>query len=359
MIAHSSPYLDEREERFASKLLKQGILSTGRIVSEFEVLSSKVVGVRYSCAVNSGSAGLFLVLKKLPEIFPDLKRKNEVIIPSFTCFALSNAVLMCGFKPVFADISPETFSLDINDVRRKMTKKTLCVIFVHSFGICQNIDDLLYLGVPVLEDIAQAFGGVVDGKPVGSSGLASVSSFYATKVITTAGEGGAIFSNERKLIDEIKDFIDYDKKRYDKIRLRFNFKMTDIAAAVGIVQIRKLKEILSTRKKIAQIYFDELDELEKKNILRLPRRKNNIFFRFPVVLEKGKKEKLLNYLRSHGIGANELIFYPLHFDLGNNEKLPNTEMLYKNSVSIPIHPRISENNAYKIARRIFSFFRNS
>lgn len=357
MIEHSSPYLDDREVKFVSKFLRHGILSTGKIVSEFEAISSRVVGVSYSCAVSSGSAGLFLVLKKLPEVFPELRRKSEVIIPSFTCFALSNAVLMCGFKPVFADISPETFSLDISDVKKKITKETLCVIFVHNFGICQNIGEFLHLGVPVLEDIAQSFGGVVDGKPVGSSGLASVCSFYATKVITTAGEGGAVFSDERNLIDEIRDFIDYDKKRYSEVGLRFNFKMTDIAAAVGIVQIKKLKEILSMRKKIAQVYFDELEELERKGFLKLPPRKNNIFFRFPVILQKGKQEKFLKYLRSHGIGANKSIFYPLHLDLASHKKLPNTEMLYRKSISIPIHPRISEKGARKVAKKIFSFFR--
>lgn len=358
MIAHSGPYLDDREVRIVSELLKQGILSTGRVVSEFEKKLSNVVGVSYSCAVSSGSAALFLVLKEIPEIFPELKEKNEVIIPSFTCFALSNAVLMCGFKPVFADISPETFSLDIKDVRKKITRRTLCVIFVHSFGICQSIDDFLDLGVPVVEDIAQAFGGTVDGKPVGSSGLASVSSFYATKVITTAGEGGAIFSNERKLIDRIKDFIDYDKKRYNRVSLRFNFKMTDISAAVGLAQLRKLKQILSIRKKIAEIYFNELQELESKDILKLPPRKNNIFFRFPIILGRNKQEKLLNYLRSHRIGADKPIFYPIHFDLAKDEDLPNTEIVYKNSVSIPIHPRVSEKDALKVARKVSSFFRS-
>lgn len=355
-IKHSSPYIGQKEVNAVSKTLKRAILSTGEIVSEFENGISRIVGVKYACAVSSGSAALFLTLKMLPEVFPELKHKDEVIIPSFSCFALSNSVLMNQMKPVFADINIQNFSIDPQEIKKKITKRTLCAVFVHSFGICSDIKEIIELGIPIIEDIAQSFGGKVNGRPAGSFGLASVSSFYATKVITTGGEGGAILSNNRELIEKIKDFIDYDKKTYEKEKLRFNFKMTDPNAAVGIVQLKKLKEILRIRKKIAEIYIQNLEELEKEDLIILPPKQNNIFFRFPILLKKAKRDELIEYLNRKGVSAQKSIFRPIHFDIEPELKLKNTEIAYENSVSIPIHPNIKEKEAHTISKLIKSFF---
>lgn len=354
-IKHSSPYIDQKEVNAITEILKRGILSTGEIVSDFEKRISRVVGVKYACAVSSGSAALFLTIKKLPEVFPELKGKDEVIIPSFSCFALSNAVLMNQMKPAFADINIQNFSLDPQDIKKNITKRTLCVVFVHSFGICSDIKEIVNLGIPVIEDIAQSFGGKVDGRPAGSFGLASISSFYATKVITTGGEGGAVLSNNRELIEKIKDFIDYDKKTYEKEKLRFNFKMTDLNAAIGIVQLKKLKEILQIRRKIAEIYIQNLEELEKEDLISLPPKQNNIFFRFPILLKKGRRDELIEYLNKKGVSAQKSIFRPIHFDIEPELKLKNTEIAYENSVSIPIHPNVKEKDAYTIPKLIKSF----
>ena len=340
MIKHSSPFVGKDEIKAIEKIIKEGILSDGSKVEKFENKILDFVGTKFSVAVSSGSASLFLILKFLPEVFPSLKGKKKVIIPSFACPAISNAVLFAGYEPVFCDINLDTFSLDFADVKKKITPNTLAVVYIHSFGICEDLKEFSKLGIPLIEGIAQSFGGKVNGKFVGSYGVASFSSFYATKVITTA-EGGAVFSDERKLVEKIKDFIDYDKKDYEPDQVRFNFKMSDIQAAIGLAQLKKLPQILKKRKNLGFYYIKKLSELN----LKLPRKENNIFFRFVVLSDgKMKSEKIIDFLRKKGVMADKPIWKPLHYFYKSfaNSDLKNTEFAYDYGISLPIHPSITK-----------------
>ncbi len=347
IIPHSKPFIDKEEIEAVSLALEKSFLSNGKIVSIFEKKISEVVGTRYACATSSGTAALYLILISIPRVLPEARGKKEVIIPALTCSAVSNAVKLAGYSPIIADVNPQTFALDIEDTKRKLNKNTACIVFIHQFGICSDIDDFLKLGVPIIEGIAQSFGGKTKtGKKAGSQGFASFSSFYATKVITTA-EGGAVFSNSKKLIEEIKDFVYYDKKE-DVWKTRFNFKMSDIHAAIGLAQLKKLKKILKIRKKIAEIYFRELNETEKKGYIKLPPKEGNIFFRFPIFLNNKKLDgqKVIEYLRKNGIIAERIVFRPL------DTKAKMAKLIYTNSVSIPIHPGIKENDAIFVSKKI-------
>jgi len=342
MIKHSSPFVGKDEIKAIEKIIKEGILSDGSIVEKFENKILDFVGTKFSVAVSSGSASLFLILKFLPKVFPSLKEKKKVIIPSFACPAISNAVLFAGYEPLFCDINLDTFSLDFADVKKKITPNTLAVVYIHSFGICEDLKEFFKLGVPVIEGIAQSFGGRVNGKFVGSYGLASFSSFYATKVITTA-EGGAVFYDERNLVEKIKDFIDYDKKDYEPDQFRFNFKMSDVQAAIGLAQLKKLPHILKKRKNLGFYYIKKLSEL--KLPLKLPRKENNIFFRFVVLSDgKMKSEKIIDFLRKKGVMAEKPIWKPLHYFYKSfaNSDLKNTEFAYDYGISLPIHPSITK-----------------
>jgi dTDP-4-amino-4,6-dideoxygalactose transaminase len=353
VIKHSSPFVGKDEIKAIEKIIKEGILSAGSIVEKFENKILDFVGTKFSVAVSSGSASLFLILKFLPKVFPSLKGKRKVIIPSFACPAISNAVLFAGYEPVFCDINLDTFSPDFDDVKRKITSDTLAVVYIHSFGICEDLKEFLKLGVPVIEGIAQSFGGRVNGKFVGSYGVASFSSFYATKVITTA-EGGAVFSNERKLVEKIKDFIDYDKKDYEPDQFRFNFKMSDVQAAIGLAQLKKLPHILKIRKDLGFYYIKKLSGL--KLSLKLPRKENNIFFRFVVLTTDGKvkSEKIIDFLRKKRIMADKPIWKPLHYFYENFTNLKNTEFAYEYGVSLPIHPSITKKQVDFIATALKS-----
>jgi len=340
IIKHSFPFVGKEEVKEVERIIKEGILSAGKIVEKFERKILKFVGTKFSVAVNSGSASLFLILKFLPKVFPELSGKKKVIIPSFACPAISNAVLFAGYEPVFSDINLDTFALDFDDVKKRITPDTLAIVYIHSFGICNDLKDFISLGVPVVEGIAQSFGGKVNGKFVGSYGVASFSSFYATKVITTA-EGGAVFSDEKKLIDKIKDFIDYDKKDYEPDQFRFNFKMSDIQAAIGLAQLKKISFILKTRKNLGLYYIKKLHNLER--FLKIPSKENNIFFRF-VVLTDGrvKAESVIEFMRKKGIMADKPIWKPLHYFYGNGSDLKNTEFAYEHGISLPIHLSITK-----------------
>ncbi len=366
IVKHSSPLVGDEEFKLVRKFLEKGILSTGQVVERFEQKLRKVVGTRFCVCTNSGSSSLFLILKFLPKMYPELRGKSEVILPSFSCSALTNAIFLAGLKPVFADINPDNFSLALDDVRKKITRKTMCVVFVHSFGICSDISDFLGLGVPIIEGIAQAFGGKVSKTiGVGSQGVASFTSFYATKVITTA-EGGAVFTNVRELAELIKDAIDYDKKDYRKDDFRFNFKMSDISAAIGLAQLKKLRRFISWRKKIAGIYFREFSDLVSGDVggfIRfLPPKKNNIFFRYVVVLNVSQKKRdmILRFMRKKGVMADTPIWRPLHFFYEGGD-LPETERIYRSSVSLPIHPSMSEDDARHVSdvfrKALYTFLR--
>ena len=366
VVKHSSPLVGDEELELIRSAFEKGILSTGEIVEKFEKNLKRVVGTRFCVCTNSGSSSLFLILKFLPKVYPELKGKNEVILPSFSCSALTNAVFLAGLRPIFADINPDNFSLSPDDVRKKMTRKTMCVVFVHSFGICSDISDFLDLGIPVIEGIAQAFGGKVSRTVgVGAQGVASFTSFYATKVITTA-EGGAVFTNERKLAELIKDAIDYDKKDYRKDDFRFNFKMSDISASIGLAQLKKLRGFIRRRRKIASIYFREFSDLVSGDMSRfvrhLPPRKNNIFFRYVLVLNTSeeKRDRILRFMRKRGVMADLPIWSPLHFFYGGS-KLPETERVYRSSISLPIHPSMEEEDAMWVVdvlkKALYTFLR--
>ncbi len=352
IIRHSLPTIGREEIKAVNKTILSLNLSTQRIVDRFERKISKIAGVKYAVATNSGTSSLYLILMFLPKIFPEMRNKRYVIVPSFACPAITNALFTAGYNPIFADINLENFSLDIEDVRKKMNKEVACIVYIHSFGICSELP----MDLPFVEGIAQSFGGMVNGKHVGSQSIASFSSFYATKVITT-GEGGAVFSNSKELIEMIKDFIEYDKKEYYKDKFRFNFKMSDINASLGLAQLRKLKKFLGIRKKLAKIYFDELKELELKGLIRLPPQKENIFYRFPIISEVSG-DKLISFLREKKIMAEKLIYKPLHWFYQPEIKLEKTEIAYMKGVSLPIYPSLREEDIEKICFFVKNFFKS-
>src|SRR5262245_59537050 len=203
-ISHSQPTIDEKDLAAVRDVLKSGHLAQGSKVREFEKTVARRVRVKDAVAVNSGTSALHLVLLAL-----GVTPKDEVIIPSFVCTALLNAVLYVGAKPIIVDVDKNSFNICPQEVKRKMTARTKAVIAAHMFGYPADMKSLLRLGVPVVEDCAQTIGGDCQGKPVGSWGKASICSFYATKMLTST-EGGMVLSNDTKLLAAVKDLREYD-----------------------------------------------------------------------------------------------------------------------------------------------------
>ncbi|MEW5736097.1 MAG: DegT/DnrJ/EryC1/StrS family aminotransferase [Thermodesulfobacteriota bacterium] len=334
-VPHSRPTLGEEEVAAVSRVIASGRVAQGEKVRKFEEDLARFAGRKGAAAVSSGTAGLVLALAVLgagPE--------REVIIPSYVCTALFHAVRQVGAVPVLADADPATGNLDPEDVEQKITKKTVALIVPHMFGLMADMDRLSKLGVPVIEDCAQAIGAKSGAGPAGSGGVLSVFSFYATKVICT-GEGGMVASDSEDLLERVRDLRDYDEK--PDLRVRCNYKMTDMAAAMGIVQLRRLIGFLAARAEIAKKYDRAFAPLEAS---LPPNDPGRIYFRYVLGLP-GEAGEAAAALRARGISCARPVFRPLHSYLGL-AGFANTERLWRSSLSVPIHPSLSEEDCGRV-----------
>ena len=333
IVKHSSPAIDEDDRKAVCDVLLSGKLSVGWKVKEFEREIAKVVGVADTVCTSSGTSALFLILKALGV------EGKEVVIPSFSCSALWWAVQLAGAKPRLCEVD-ETYCPDPSDIKKRISSKTACVVFLHSFGFSSPaVKEVANFGVPVVEAVAQAFGS-----GAGRYGIASFTSFYATKMITT-GEGGALMSDNRELCMKVRDMIYYDKKE-EKSDFRFNFKMSDVQAGLGLSQLKKLPKFIERRRKIAHIYFDVFGDL--KGVVLPP--KDGVFWRFVVRLPFPSDE-LIKRMRERGVECARPVFLPLSRWTGEN--FPATEEFWLKTISLPIYPSLSDEDAQKVAQ-VFS-----
>ncbi len=345
VILHSRPYISEADIKAVTNALKSGQLSQGPRVKEFEKKFEDFVGKKRAAAVNSGSAALHLALLAL-----DIREKDEVIIPSFVCSAVLNAVKLAGATPVIVDIEPLTFNISAAAARGAITQRSKAIIVPHMFGCPAELAELCSLGIPVIEDCAQASGASFQGRPVGSFGLLSVFSFYATKVLT-AGEGGMVLTDSDELISKIKDLRDYDNR--DSYLLRFNYKMTDIQASLGVNQLAFLENFIAKRREIASCYFEEFKHCD----FSLPIRKEgkeHIYYRF-VVKTKNKSSPYLEKLQQKKVMCQRPVYIPLHLYF-NLPGFPNTMEAWEKTVSIPIYPSLREEEIERIIAVVKEIF---
>lgn len=328
LIPHSRPTLGEEEAAAAAAVVRSGHVAQGPIAEQFERELAARCGRPTAAVTGSGTAGLYLALRAL-----DTGPGREVVIPSYVCSALLNAVRMTGAEPVLADVEPRSGNIDPLDVRRKLTKRSAAIIVAHLFGRPAPVDEIVALGVPVIEDCAQAIGADIGGRPVGSFGELAVFSFYATKVITT-GEGGAV-AGDRQFVERVRDLCEYDNKADG--RLRFNFKMSDIQAAVGKCQLRRLDGFIERRRTLVQMYLEQLQGVGRAT---MSARAGEIHYRF--VVDAGETaEGRAQRLRSLGIGAARPVFRPLH-RLLDHPPLAGAEEAWEVHLSLPIYPSLQD-----------------
>ena len=335
-IPHSRPTLGADEIRLVSKVIGSGHIAQGEAVERFERSLAGKTGTMGGVACSSGTAALHLVLLAM-----GVGAGDEVIIPSYVCSALLNAVCYVGATPVLAEAAPHTCNIDPEDVRKRVGPRTRAVIAPHLFGMPADMDRLVSLGVPVIEDCAQAVGAKSKGETVGGLGHAAVFSFYATKVITT-GEGGMVLSNSRDLLDRIRDLREYDQKGGQGVR--YNYKMTDIQAAMGIVQLERLQDFISKRRSVAERYHKGLEALPFD---LPPRDSGHIYYRYVLGLEKDSGP-LINAMSKKGIECARPVYMPLHRYLKTGEDYPVTEKLWNGSLSLPIYPALTKEQADRI-----------
>jgi perosamine synthetase len=267
-IPISLPVTGEEEWHATREPLVNGWLTSGPKVREFEELFAKRHNVKHALAVTSATTALHLALVAL-----DVKAGDEIIVPALTWVSTANVVLYCGATVVFADVDPNTFNIDPADLKRRITPKTKAIIPVHLFGLCANMDEIKTIAgnIPLVEDGACAAGAAYKGIPAGALGIIGCFSFHPRKSITT-GEGGMITTNDDHLAEVMGMLRNHgasisEEQRHHGPRpyilpdfnmLGYNYRMTDLQGAVGVVQIKKLDQFIDEREKWAAFYTKEL-----------------------------------------------------------------------------------------------------
>lgn len=342
MIPHSKVVLEEEDLAGVIGVLRSGQLAQGRVVSSLEEKSASLIGVNHAVAVSSGSAALHLSLLSL-----GVGEGSQVIMPSYVCTALLNAVHYVGATPVLADIDPNTYNITSENVEKVITDKTKAIIVPHMFGLPADIDAILSLGIPGIEDCAQSIGATVNGRKAGSFGLVSILSFYATKMLG-AGEGGMVLSNDRGLIESIRDLRAYDER--ETYTVRYNYKLTDIQAAVVVSQLNKLSAFIEKRKEIAALYNHGLKRVGVR-LPVVPEEREHIYYRYVILLENSPE--FMKEMRKRGIECRRPVFKPLHRYL-SLPGYPITDEVWEKAVSIPIYPSLTAEEAHRIVDAIMA-----
>lgn len=342
MIPHSKVVLEEEDLAGVIGVLRSGQLAQGRVVSSLEEKSASLIGVNHAVAVSSGSAALHLSLLSL-----GVGEGSQVIMPSYVCTALLNAVHYVGATPVLADIDPNTYNITSENVEKVITDKTKAIIVPHMFGLPADIDAILSLGIPGIEDCAHSIGATVNGRKAGSFGLVSILSFYATKMLG-AGEGGMVLSNDRGLIESIRDLRAYDER--ETYTVRYNYKLTDIQAAVVVSQLNKLSAFIEKRKEIAALYNHGLKRVGVR-LPVVPEEREHIYYRYVILLENSPE--FMKEMRKRGIECRRPVFKPLHRYL-SLPGYPITDEVWEKAVSIPIYPSLTAEEAHRIVDAIMA-----
>jgi len=356
MIPIAKPLVGKDEIKGVVEALKSGSIAQGPKVKEFEDRFAEYVGVKNAVAVNSGTAALHVAL-----LAAGVKPGDEVIVPSFTFIATANSVLYCNARPVFADIREDSFNMDVADVERKVTEKTKAIIPVHLYGQVADMKELMQLAseknIAVVEDACQSHGALCDGKKAGSFSLGCFS-FYPTKNMTT-GEGGMITTDDDGLAESCRVIRSHgSRKRYYHHILGFNYRMTDINAAIGLAQLQKLDGFNGKRIENASYLSKKLGRIKGLVTPKTLGGRVHVFHQYTVrVTEKFGlgRDEVASKLSEKGVGTG--VYYPLpvhqqelYRGMGYDVTLPVTEKACKEVISLPVHPALKKKDLSAVAR---------
>ncbi|MDC3206579.1 DegT/DnrJ/EryC1/StrS family aminotransferase [Pelagibacteraceae bacterium] len=360
-IQITTPFFNREEYKEVKEVIDSGWLTQGPKVETFEKKFAKYNNSKFSIALNSCTSGLHLMLEAC-----DVKRGDEVIVPSFTWISTANAVEYTGAKPIFVDVDISTFNINIEEVIKKINHKTKAIIVVHLFGLCVNVE-LLKSKIPkkikIFEDCACAVGASYNGIRSGNLGEAGVFSFHPRKLITT-GEGGMLTTNNYNIAKKIIEMRNHgaslnDFKRHKNLNpsqmpnfnlLGYNYRMTDIQAAIGTVQLKKIKSMLIYRDKLAKIYIKKLRNLEWLNTPIISKDFKHSWQAFVISLNNKKiklnRNEIMDILKKKGIATRPgthaihmLSYYKKKYKLEDNQ-YPNSKYCYENSIALPLHNKM-------------------
>jgi len=369
MIPVSRPSIGDEELAEVKKIFKSGWLGLGSTVFEFENVLKEYLGARNVIAVNTGTTALHIALDAF-----GIAEGDEVIVPSLTFCASVQAITALRAIPVFSEVNPDTLNIDVNDVRKKITFKTKAIMPVHYCGNACDLDSLLSIGkdnnILIIEDAAHAFGSSYKGKKIGSFGDVTCFSFDPIKTIT-CGEGGAVVLSDDAISEEIrrKRILGIDKDtwhRYKNERSWFyevttqgyRYHLSNINAAIGLAQLRKLDMFINKRKKIVQTYNEAFKELPGIKILNWDLNETAPFTYIIRVLD-GKRDEMVNFLKDRGVGTG-IHYIPNHiqpFFSAYARPMPLTESLWGEILTLPLYYDMTEGEVDSVIQSVTAFIK--
>lgn len=363
-------YWDQGDIDQVSEVIRSGMnWATGPKVQEFETKIAEFVGTKYAVTFNSGTSGLHAQL-----LAHGIKKGDEVLVPSFTFIATANAAKFVEAKPVFADIEDDTYGLDPADVNERITKKTKAIIPVHVGGQSCKIRELKEIAddnnILLIEDAAEALGATAGGQNVGTFGKSAMFSFCGPKVITT-GEGGVVTTDSVEIFEKLKLLRSHGRaetKDYfstteylDYVELGYNFRMSNITAALGLAQLDKHKKIVEIRRTHAAYLSEQIKKKTKS--IKTPVPYKDFFHMFQMyTIEAPDRDGLMKYLAEQGI-MSKVYFTPVHTShyyknvLQYKPSLPRTDAIAKKVLTLPMYPDLTKEDLDYMASKIAAYYR--
>jgi perosamine synthetase len=363
-------YWDEEDIKAVTEAIKRGMnWAVGSNIEKFEDMIAKYIGTKHCVVFNSGTSALHAAL-----LAYGIKKDDEVIVPSFTFIATANVPIFIGAKPVFADIEEETYGLDPEDVKEKITEKTKAIIPIHYGGCPCKIMELREIAddhnLILIEDAAESLGARIGDKKVGTFGDSTMLSFCQNKIITT-GDGGAIITDSRGIYEKLKlirshgrlETQDYfsSTEYIDYITIGYNFRMSNIIAALGVAQLKKVDKIIEMRRKNAKYLTARLKREIKQIITPAPIEDYYQVYQMYTIVVNNYRDDLMKHLADKGI-MTKVYFSPVHLthfyknELGYACELPVTEEISSQVLTLPMYPALTREEMDYIIEKIKSFF---
>lgn len=358
MIPIAKPILGEEEIKAVAEVIRSGSLAQGQRVEEFERKFASYLGVKHAIAVCNGTAALHLAL-----LAHGIGSGDEVITTPFSFIASSNSILFTGARPMFVDIAPDTYNIDPEGIKERIAEKTRALLPVHLYGRAADMGAIREIAedhnLLIIEDACQAHGASYDGKKAGTFGTAAFS-FYPTKNMTT-GEGGMITTDNPEIANKLKLLRNHGSKtRYLHEILGFNLRMTDISAAIGIEQLKKLEKFNEKRRGNAVKLTRKLRKIDGIITPKVKQRSKHVFHQYTIRITKRfgmNRDEVAKQLGERGIGTG--IYYPtpihrqpLYRKLGYSDVLPNSELAATEVLSLPVHPAVGDKEIDYIAANL-------
>jgi len=358
-VSIASPIIEEEEINAVVEVMKSGMIAQGPKVIEFEKEFADFVGAKYGIATNSGTSALHVAL-----LAAGIGEGDEVITTPFTFAATGNSILYTGARPVFVDIDEDTFTIDPSKIEEAITEKTKAIMPVQLYGQAADMDPIMKIAkehdLIVIEDAAQAHGAEYNGKKVGNLGDMACFSFYPTKNMTTS-EGGMITTNNEEFAENAKIYRAHGSPtKYHHDVLGYNFRMTDIGAAIGLEQLKKIDSFNDKRIENAKYLNEGLADCDLVETPVVKEGYKHVYHQYTIKVKDGKRDALSEYLLENGVGNG--IYYPiplynqvLYTNMGYDQSLPVTDKIVEDVLSLPVHAKLTKEDLDLIIKTIKEF----